>query len=89
MLNCRPEHLTGTPLALYVAPEEQGAFRTALARLLSTGDAQEWPMRVQPRGAAAVEVTMMVEAIRDGSGAISRLYWIIRDDSRRLEGDLL
>jgi hypothetical protein len=37
---------------------------------------------------AAVEVAMTVEAVRDDSRAV-RLYWIIRDDSERLEGDLL
>ncbi len=88
MLNTRAQLLRGTPLELLVAPEERGTFRRALGRLLATGGAQEWPMRLQPPHRAAVEVTMTVEAVRDGSGA-SRLYWIIRDDSERLEGDLL
>ena len=89
MLNSPAEIPAGEPLSGFVVPEEQGAFRRALARLLSTAGAQEWPMRVQPRRAAVVEVTMTVEAIRDESGAISGVYWIIRDDSGRLEGDLL
>jgi PAS domain S-box-containing protein len=88
MLNISPQFLRGKPLALFVAAEERGAFRRALGRILSAGDVQEWPFRVQPRRAAAVEVTMTVEAVRDRSGAM-RLYWIIRDDSERLEGDLL
>jgi PAS domain S-box-containing protein len=88
MLNTGAQVLRGEPLALFVAPEERGAFHRALSRLLSTGAAQEWPMRLQPPQQRAVEVTMTVAAVRDGSGA-SRLYWIIRDDSERLEGDLL
>lgn len=88
MLNTGAQVLRGEPLALFVAPEERGAFHRAVSRLLSTGDAQEWPMRLEPPQQRAVEVTMTVAAVRDGSGA-SRLDWIIRDDSERLEGDLL
>ena len=88
MLNLPRQFVTGKPLALFVAAEERGAFRRAFARFLTTGDVHEWPMRLQPRRAAAVEVTMTVEAVRDWSGAM-KLYWIIRDDSERLEGDLL
>lgn len=88
LLQSPVELLTGRPLARVVAVEERGAFHRAFRRLLDTGAAQEWPIRVRPRGRAAVEVTMTVEAVRDTSGAI-RLYWIIRDDSKRLEGDLL
>ena len=88
MLNTAAQVLRGKALAGFVAPEEQGAFRRALSRLLAADGAQEWPMRLEPPRRTALEVTMTVEAVRDGDGA-TRLYWIIRDDSGRLEGDLL
>jgi PAS domain S-box-containing protein len=89
LLGKMPEVLVGKPLATFVVTEERGAFRTAFARLLSASEVEEWPIRLQPHRRRAVDVTMTVEAVRDESGAISSMYWIIRDDSGRLEGDLL
>jgi PAS domain S-box-containing protein len=88
LLQTPVELLMDRPLALVVAADERGAFHRAFARVIDAGGAQQWPIRLQPQGRAAVEVMMTVEAVRDTSGAI-RLYWIIRDDSERLEGDLL
>src|SRR5215475_11360336 len=42
-------HLTGLPLAVFVAPEMRAAFRAQLAWLQHGAEVRDWTIRVQPR----------------------------------------
>ncbi len=60
----RPANLaTCKPLAVFVAPADRPAFRTALARPVVSGRVESWRMRLTPRHAEPVECRVFVRAV--------------------------
>jgi PAS domain S-box-containing protein len=80
--------LVGKPLACFVALDERGAFRAALARSRDSLLIEEWPIRLTPAGTHAVECRVRTSATRARSGATVGLSWIIVDTSSDVFGAL-
>ena len=83
LLGVRESRLAGKPLAVYVAPPQARAFRTALARLPAHDRVEGWDLRLHPRGREAVEVSCTVAVERDRAGLARGLRWLLRDVTER------
>jgi PAS domain S-box-containing protein len=79
LLHIDRAHLTGLPLAVFVAPEMRSAFRKQLAGLKHGAEVREWVIRVQPRHQPPVPVVCHVVPALDADGQLIGLRWLLRD----------
>jgi PAS domain S-box-containing protein len=79
LLHIDRAHLTGLPLAVFVAQELRSAFRAQLAWLQNGAEVREWVIRVQPRHQPPVPVICHVAPALDTEGALIGLRWLLRD----------
>jgi PAS domain S-box-containing protein len=87
LLNVSPAFLVNKPLIVFVAPIERKAFRAQLIHLRRAERMEEWEIRIQPRGGAPFEASLTVAAARDLKGRVVRLYWLLRDITRRKQAE--
>lgn len=79
LLHIDRAHLTGLPLAVFVAQEMRSAFRAQLAWLQNGAEVREWVIRVQPRHQPPVSVICHVAPALDVEGRLIGLRWLLRD----------
>lgn len=74
--------LVGKPVALFVRPGSQSAFRQHLARLQTQDEVQGWEVPLDLRTGERIHAAMDVTVLRS-AWAAPTLYWTIRDISER------
>jgi len=81
LLQVRPGHLHGKPLADFVVYDDRWEFRVMLNRLRLGGEprVEESPLRLRRRGGEAAAVLVTVAVVRDRQGAVRALRWLVRD----------
>jgi two-component sensor histidine kinase/PAS domain-containing protein len=79
LFNINRAHLTGLPLAVFVASEMRTAFRAQLAWLQNGAEVRDWMIRVQPRHQPPVSVVCHVAPALDTEGALIGLRWLLWD----------
>lgn len=83
LLNASQTYLIGKPLANYIQLEQRQSFRSQLNQLHSTDKLTEWEVRMSPRQAATIDVSITVGIIRDFQGRPTSLRWQMRDVTAR------
>jgi PAS domain S-box-containing protein len=81
LLGVEARFLAGKPLVNFLPAEERRAFRTEILRLQRATLLQVWGVRVQPRGGAPFHAALTGGAVRDTTGRLQGLRWLIRDIS--------
>jgi len=82
LLHVPQDSLVGKPLAVFVAKAKR-AFYTRLSQLYAGGRAEEWEVRLQPRGGAPFDASLTVGVMRDAAGRAVGLRWLLRDVTAR------
>ena len=84
-------YILGKPLAMIVAPDEQGAFiaRLAALRVLAGDWTREWDVSLRSKQAvSAISARVRVAPVRSKSGSVAGLRWLFRDvTARRMEAE--
>jgi PAS domain S-box-containing protein len=87
LLRRAPNALAGKPLACFVDYAERGAFRTALNRAGSSSSVEEWPIRLVPTDAPAIECRVRVRMLAQSGAGEQQLAWCVTEEQRSaLEG---
>ena len=86
-LQCRQEHLIGTPLVGFIALDDRQAFRSQLAWILEREGIREWEIRVQPLSKPHFPVVLSCTVSRDGQGRVMSLRWLLHDISARKQAE--
>lgn len=79
LFNVDRAHLTGLPLAVFIAQDMRASFRAQFAWLRTGAEVREWVVGVQPRHRPTVTVVCHVAPALDGAGALIGLRWLLRD----------
>ena len=80
MVNRSQRALLGQPLPDVLVPDGPGAIETQL-RKLEDELGLEWTMVLAPKDRRRFSARLTVSAVREPSGAITALHWVIRDGS--------
>ncbi len=73
--------LTGQTLPAVLVPDESDALQTPLRKLENGEPGLEWEMTLAPGGRRSFSALLTVFAVRDHSGRMTSLHWMIRDIS--------
>lgn len=87
LLNLPRTFLVGKPLAIFVDERERTTFRSKLLRLQQEHWSQELEIRLQPRKAPSLDVSVTVAVVRDPQGKLIALRWQLRDITARKEAE--
>jgi PAS domain S-box-containing protein len=90
LLRVPPSRLVGKPLSVFVAAEDQPAFRNHLAEAAEMTASRCWDLRFQPRGGGPFPAAATVAVHRDAAGQPTGWRWLVRDvsEQERLEETL-
>jgi PAS domain S-box-containing protein len=88
LLNRPPRFLTGKPLVVFVPEDERRAFRDHLHRLRGVVR-HEWEMRLRPWKGKPLDASWAAAAVRESSGKLTALRWLVRDVTARKEAERL
>jgi PAS domain S-box-containing protein len=83
LLMMRQEYAVGKPLALFVAPEERGAFRTQLVELRTTLSRRDWRVCLEPWEGRPFDTELSVVTVPQLQGQCPSLLWHLRDITQR------
>lgn len=83
LLNVSQHLLVGKLLVSFIPVAEQQSFRFHLSELHGKEKLQEWEVRVKPRKCELIEVAITMAAVRDRSGNLIAVRWLLRDISER------
>jgi protein-histidine pros-kinase len=87
LLNSGRPVLLGKPLALFVDPRDQVAFRSRLLRLGRDDAPQEWSLRLRPPRTPGFDAALVVAPVRDPAGASIALHWLVSDVTERQQAE--
>jgi PAS domain S-box-containing protein len=87
LLNIAQERLIRKPLAVFIALDDRGAFRSQLAWLENGGRVREWEVWVQPRNRPPFPAALSCTASRNAQGMVVLLRWLLRDVSERRQAE--
>ena len=87
LLGAPQRSLVGTPLALFVVDYARRAFRHDFQRLRQVDKPQHWEVRMQPQKGSPFDAELTIAPVRDWSGMIGGLRWMLRDITARKQAD--
>ncbi|MBW4487628.1 MAG: PAS domain-containing protein [Trichocoleus desertorum ATA4-8-CV12] len=87
LLNLPKAFLIGKPLVIFVDDPERKTFRLQLLRLHQEHWSQELEIRLKPRQAPPLDVSVTVAVVRDSQGKPSTLRWQLRDSTARKQAE--
>jgi PAS domain S-box-containing protein len=79
LLGVTPRLLEGQPLLVFVAAEDRWALRDQLWLTSSRRERSEWDLRLQPPRHGAVPARAAVGVVRDRSGQVRELRWLLQE----------
>lgn len=79
LLNVSQQFLVGKPLLIFIAESERQSFRANLLDLQRTNQARLLEVRLQPLKNVSFYAALTVAAIRNTSGKLLALRWLLRD----------
>ncbi|MEP0753663.1 GAF domain-containing protein [Trichocoleus sp. Lan] len=83
LLNISQEHLLGKPLVIFVTGKALQNFYTNLSQFLATDQVSKWEVEIQTRQGTRFPATFKVKAVRDSSGRVVELLWLLQDITER------
>jgi PAS domain S-box-containing protein len=87
LLHFSQSYLVNKPLPSYVAAKDRSEFRQRLAQLDEGIEAVSWETCLQARNGAEIDVLLRVGAVRDISGGVHALRWLLHDITERKEAE--
>lgn len=91
LLGVRQEFLASKPLVVFVAEEARQAFHKRLTQMQQDATpAQDWQVSLQSREGEPFPASLTVAPVRDATGRLTGLRWLVRNisDRRRAEAAL-
>jgi PAS domain S-box-containing protein len=85
LLNGTKTRLIGKPLGVFIVQEDRFEFRRRINQLSHSKHNDEWLSRVQPSDRQPFDGQFIVSPIRDTSGIIIALRWLINDVSQKTQ----
>ncbi len=87
LLNVNQRFLIGKPLSIFIATQEHKIFRSQLNQLGQVERLDDWEVCLQPRNGTPFDAAFTVAPVRDRSGKLVALRWLMRDitDRKRAE----
>jgi PAS domain S-box-containing protein len=83
------EFLVGKPLSVFVAEEDHAALYERLTRFREATEApQDWQLSLRSRAGAPFPASVAVGMVRDATGRLTGLRWLIRDISERKRAEV-
>ena len=79
LLGAAPRSLAGQSLEQFVAPEDRWALKDRLWLAGGRNRPQEYDLRLEPRRRSAVAVRATIGVVRERSGAVRELRWLLRE----------
>jgi len=87
LLNIAQQRLIRKPLAVLIALDDRGAFRSQLGWLQNGGRVREWEVWVQPWNRPPYPAALSCTASRNTQGMVVWLRWLLRDISERKQAE--
>jgi PAS domain S-box-containing protein len=87
LLNIAQGRLIRKPLAVFIALDDRGAFRSQIAWLQNGGRVREWEVWVKPRNRPPFPAALSCTASRQAHGIVAWLRWLLRDISERKQAE--
>ncbi|HEY9658590.1 MAG TPA: ATP-binding protein [Allocoleopsis sp.] len=92
LLNLSQHYLMGKPLINFVPDEYRRTFRSILNQLPRIQRVQEWEIKLWKRGDYPIQqeqfdAALTVETVRNGTGTVVALRWLLRDISARKQAE--
>jgi PAS domain S-box-containing protein len=87
LLNIAQERLIRKPLAVFIALDDRGSFRSQIAWLQNGGRVREWEVWVKPRNRPPFPAAISCTASRQAHGMVVWLRWLLRDISERKQAE--
>ncbi len=84
LLGRTPHELAGRSLSVFISAEMWTAIAGTLPRLPLVGPAPRWEAPLTVADGRRLMAAISVSAARDPSGAVSAVYWLLRDVSARI-----
>ena len=88
LLNVLQKFLVGKPLDIFFSKENRQTFPDKMSQLRQVNRVQEWEASLCPRGGKPKDVVITVTTIRNQSGKVATLRWLLRDISLRKQAEL-
>ena len=79
LIGVAPRRLIAKPLTVYIATEARPQFRAWLNGLRQQESPANWETTLHPRRRPAFPVALTVSTVRDSSGVLRALRWLVRD----------
>jgi PAS domain S-box-containing protein len=88
LLGVREEFLVGKPVFLFVSGESRAALYDQMRRFReATESVQDWEVSLQPRERLPLPASVAIGMVRDATGRLTGLRWLIRDITERKRGE--
>ena len=88
LLNVSQKFLVNKPLANFILMEERQSFRSHLKQLPERDRFQDWEVRLQPRKRKPIDASITMGLVRDRTGKLLALRWLLRDVTERKQAEL-
>lgn len=89
LLNVSQEFLVGKPLLIFIAQPDRATFHRTLDRLQELDNLQDWQLRLRSPQRSPFDAALTVAAVRNTSGQIVSLRWLLRDITERKQVEQL
>ena len=92
MMKVSQQDLIGCSLSDVLAPDDRATFQRQLRTLEQGEPGLEWEMTLAPKGLRSFPALLTISALREASGRMASVHWVIRDCSvwtRWVAGDRL
>jgi PAS domain S-box-containing protein len=83
LLNVRREWLAGKPAILFLSEGDRRSFPSKLAWMGGLRKAEEWEVRLLPRGREPFPAAITPRAVRDSRGEVIQVRWLFSDITGR------
>lgn len=83
LLNAPHASVIGKPLVLFVPEADRRTFRSMLNQLQQINRVEEWEVCLRRRHSSPFSAALTVEVVRDFTGQVITLRWLIRDITAR------
>ncbi len=81
MMTASSHDLIGCALPDVLAPEDAAVVQSQLRKLEQGASVLEWEITIAPKGLRRFSAWLTVSALRETSGRIAAVHWVIRDGS--------
>lgn len=89
LLNVSQEFLFGKPLLIFIAQPDRSSFHLKLDQLQQLDKLQDWQIHLRSPHRSPFDAALTVAVVRNASGQIVSLRWLLRDITERKQVEQL